>query len=109
MIRLFILSCFVAILSACGHNEPIKQPDPVIITKYKYVMMNPPSDSLTIPPAIKIPKDPVSDKDISILIVDLDGRMTVLEEKLKAVSTYLSERQKQIIDNGNIRKEDILE
>ena len=97
------------LLTGCQTVKQVKTPDPVIITKYKYVMMNPPAESLVIPDNVVVPKDPASDKDVANLLIDIYTRMEVLETQLLSVNEYLTKRKQKLISDGTLTKDNVLE
>ena len=100
-------TCLVALmLVACGHNQPI--PDPIVITKYQYVIVSPTSEMVSVPTQIPVP-DPetATDKDVAKWIVAIHGRMLILETKLSAIQGYMDKRV-ILLENSGIHKDQII-
>jgi hypothetical protein len=101
MKKLFLIS-IMAILAGCATApEPVQ---PTAVIKYKYIVTTVPASMLTVPDAVPpIDLSTATDKDAGNWILDSEARTEVLEEKLKAIKSYLDNKVKTL----NLPPEDV--
>lgn len=94
------------VLAGCGTINPAVV-DTKVVTQYKYVVVKIPDDLFLIPESIKVPDDTYTDRDIAYWIVDSAGRIDKLENQIRLIDSYQTQKLQSVL--SNIKKEDIIE
>jgi len=86
----------LALLAGCG-TAPTDPVVPPAVIHYKYIVTTVPASMLTLPaPVPPLNTQTATDKDASIWILDNEQRTEALEDQLKAIQTYLSNKIKNL-------------
>lgn len=96
------------LIAGCSHNEVVKEP-PITVTKYKYIVLTQPAETVSIPAPLVTP-DPITstDAEIATWMVDIRARVKTLEDKLNSIGNYQSKALDSIKKTKNIKDEDII-
>lgn len=92
-----ILILAMLVLAGCASTGTTIPIEPTTVLHYKYIVTTVPAEMLIVPPPVpNIDLTTATDKDVAAWMLDGEQRTEGLEDRLKAVKTYLDNKIKTL-------------